>query len=112
MNTTVETYVEVIGYHCWVNAPEEVAFLRSYHRHRFCIRSWFPVQDADREIEIFMQERLIEEALRVRFGGGHGELLFGGRSCEHIAIELLNAFPEMSACQVLEDGKGGALVRK
>lgn len=106
LNTTVETYNEIIGYHCWKNAPDEVAFLRNPHRHRFEIRCWFEVSDDDREIEIFMQERKIKTFLVGKFGE---EMNLGYLSCEMLAKMLINEFKCVS-CQVLEDGKGGAYV--
>lgn len=108
MNTTVETYNEIIGYHYWKDAPEEVAFLRNKHRHRFEIRCWFEVSDDDREIEIFMQERKIKTFLTSKYGE---EMDLEGQSCEMLAKTLINEFKCVS-CQVLEDGKGGAYVRK
>lgn len=106
MNTLVETYNEIIGYHYWGNAPEEVAFLRQPHRHRFEIRCWFPVTDDDREIEIFMREREIRTYLQDRYGV---EMQLGPMSCEMLCKEMIRQFGCI-ACRVLEDGKGGAFV--
>ncbi|MCM1528339.1 MAG: hypothetical protein NC091_13995 [Bacteroides sp.] len=106
MNMLVETYNEVIGYHRWPVAPDEVAFLRESHRHRFEIRCWFRVTDDDREIEIFMRERNIQAYLEERYGK---EMQLGHMSCEMLCKELIHQFG-CKACQVLEDGRGGAFV--
>lgn len=107
LNTTVETYNEIIGYHYWKDAPEEVAFLRNNHRHRFEIRCWFPVTHDDRQIEIFLQERAIEAYLKGQYGD---EMQLGGMSCEMLAKQLIDVF-HCESVEVLEDGRGGAYVR-
>ena len=106
MNTTVKTYNEIIGYHYWENAPDEVSFLRSNHRHRFVIRCQFEVAHDDRQVEIFMKEREIEAFLVSKYGK---EMQLGGMSCEMLAKQLVNNFGCV-CCEVLEDDKGGAIV--
>lgn len=96
------------GFHKWQGAPDQVSFLRDRHRHEFEIYCQFDVEDADREIEIFIQQAKIENYLQRKYGY---PCEFGGMSCEMIAWELLEAF-DATEVKVLEDGAGGALVRK
>lgn len=102
---SVQTFNAVEGFHKWPEAPESAKFLASEHRHVFEIRCNFPVTDPDREIELILKQRDIDEFLESSFGR---PCLFGDLSCERIAERLLEAFPEMNACRVLEDGFGGA----
>jgi hypothetical protein len=39
-------------------------------------------------------------------------LQFGGMSCEMIGTEILDNFGQCLECEVLEDGKGGSIVRR
>lgn len=107
--TFVETSNDVEGFHRWERAPEPVAFLRDRHRHVFKIRCRFEVDDGDREIEIFMKQKEIKDFLLAKFGF---PCEFGGLSCEHIAAMLVDAFPGMVRCSVLEDGFGGGTVER
>ena len=111
MKLEVVTYNELIGFHCWPDAPEEVAFLRYPHRHRFEIRCWFEVNHEDRELEIFLTERKINDYLLKKYGDENGELWLDSTSCETLGKQIIVTFGCL-ACQVLEDGKGGAIVRR
>lgn len=108
MNIYVKTYNEIKGLHCWKDAPQPVAFLRYPHLHVFHIITEFEVRDEDREIEILMKEKEIEDYLIKKYYK-NGFCDFGGMSCEMIANEILRQF-RANYCEVLEDGKGGAVV--
>ena len=106
--TTVIIDFDVEGFHEYPMAPAEVGFLAMRHRHIFQIKCGFQVSNDDREIEIFMQTEVVEQALKTSFGS---PAEFDDMSCEHIARWILDRFgPEW--VKVLEDGKGGAEVRK
>ena len=109
--TTIETLNEFVGYHCWPDAPQEVAFLRSPHRHVFIVRCEFPVE-ASRALEFFMQERKVRSFFEFKYYHDEAGYRFEARSCEEIAREVLEAFPEASACSVSEDGREAARVRR
>lgn len=98
---------DIVGFHRWPNAPEEVCFLRNNHRHIFQIKCKLPVGDLDREKEIFIETKKQQEMLFSEFGN---PCLFGSMSCEHIAEYLMENNPDMMSCEVLEDGKGGGMV--
>lgn len=104
----VLTKNDVEGYHKWKDAPSEVSFLRSRHRHIFEIYCQFEVTHEEREIEIIMQQWEIEKYLHTKYGS---PCEFGVMSCESIAREILEQFDAYEV-KVLEDGAGGAVVRK
>lgn len=109
MKKYVITHNEIEGLHYWKNAPPIVGYLRNQHRHIFHIRCEFLVKDSDREIEIFIQEHAVENFIKDRHGI---PALFGEMSCEMIAEEIIKFFPACKACEVLEDGYGGARIVK
>jgi hypothetical protein len=111
MTVLVETYNEVAGLHCWPGAPETVCFLRNKHRHIFCIRCLFEVNHTDRELELYITQNAIEQYLYNKYPKGEYCVDFGGMSCEMIAIDLVKNL-NCVYCEVLEDGKGGSIVRK
>ena len=50
---------EFKGYHKYSSAPEDVAFLRSIHRHTFYVETIVEVRHLDRELEFFqLQEQI------------------------------------------------------
>lgn len=106
--TCVITKNLIEGFHRWPDAPEKVDFLRERHRHVFHIRCYFEVDHWDREIELIMKQWEIDEYLHHIYGM---PCEFDNLSCEKIAEILMD---KMGACmvEVLEDGDGGAVVRK
>lgn len=113
MNYYVLTHNEIIGCHCWESAPEKFAYLRDAHRHVFVIRCKFLVSHTDREIEINEMQDIIEAHFKKAFErrAGLSGLYFGTMSCEDIARYCIEQFG-CEECEVLEDGFGGANVRK
>lgn len=105
MIRTVITHNEVEGFHRYPNAPEWCAYLANNHRHIFVIECGFDVSHNEREIEINQQQRVIDQAIRIKYGS---PAKFGDMSCEAIAEWLLDTFNGMSWCKVTEDGYGGA----
>lgn len=107
MTTAVVVRLQVEGFHRWADCPlPEVIFLRDRHRHVFHITAHREVAHADRDVEIIMLKREMEQWLE-RFYGRPCE--FGSMSCEMIAARLVEAFG-LRACWVLEDGENGAVV--
>lgn len=107
--TTVITLNQIEGFHAWPAAPETVNYLRDRHRHMFTIECEFAVSHDDRDIEIITQQHAVENLIRDRHGI---PALFGSMSCEAIAREIVQFFPECTACTVREDGMGGARVER
>ena len=48
---------EVIGFHCYPDAPEQVAYLRERHRHKFGFTVSMPVTHNEREVEFVSKTR-------------------------------------------------------
>lgn len=107
-NTEVITSNVLEGFHYWPNAPEAVSFLRDNHRHLFHIRCAFGVSDLDREVEIILMQREVEKFLCGKYGC---PCQFESMSCEMIGAEILTTMNAVWV-EVLEDGQGGAIVRK
>ena len=112
MNFVEEVFVtlQVEGIHCWPECPfDEVDYLRTPHRHMFHIKAQKLVTHSDRDVEFIMLKHRIYEYLRIEYGTNFDVCLFGSRSCEMIAKELIEEF-ELTKCEVSEDGENGAIV--
>jgi Pyruvate/2-oxoacid:ferredoxin oxidoreductase delta subunit len=88
----VEVRFQIVGFHKWPAAPEDVKFLASTHRHTFHFRVRVPVVDSDRQTEftqlkLFCQDKVYEEYGR---SPKNHTIDFCFRSCEMIA-EMLAA---------------------
>lgn len=107
--STIHVKHRWVGYHCWRDAPDEVAFLRDTHRHVFHLTASIEVRHDDRELEFFLVQRVIRGALR-------DEIDHGGKSCETIALELISVLEakygadRLYAVTVSEDGENAATV--
>lgn len=108
MKLEIVTYNEIVGFHHWEQAFENVLFLKNRHRHVFTIRCFISVTHDDREKEIFTEEEKIERYLCAKYGS---PCEFGNMSCESIARELLS-FLDANAVEVLEDERGGAKITR
>lgn len=97
------------GYHCWPEAPEEVAFLRSEHRHVFGITAKISVFNYERELEFIMVQHRIEEFL-------HSVNFPKSASCESMAYAIASHLKELYGfhryVEVLvdEDGENGSII--
>lgn len=95
------------GFHKYVNAPEEVAFLRNLHRHIFHIKTTIEVSSCDRELEFFMVQQEVDDIIKEWVN-------LEGMSCEQMASTILKALhqkhPKAMSCDVSEDGENGAVV--
>lgn len=107
---------KVPGIHCYPDAPEDVAYLRSPHRHLFHFKA---------AIQVFHDEREIEFHQFLRFCKSHyaSEEDCSNQSCETLArtlVERIRAqYPMLGtepyliraiAVEVSEDGECGAIV--
>lgn len=108
----IVTHNAIIGSHYWPDAPAKYAYLKNEHRHVFHIRCWFDVKHNDRDIEINDMQDIIKDSITQQFENlGAMGVCFGGMSCEDIATFCIDEFGCV-ACEVLEDGYGGAYARK
>jgi hypothetical protein len=92
------------GFHRYKNAPEEVKFLRDWHRHLFYVEVWFKVEGDNREIEFFIAKRHIDVYLQ-QYRDQQFEY-----SCEQLAERILNALRVDQAykVRVFEDNENGS----
>lgn len=110
--TNVVVRLQMEGFHNWPEAPEVVSFLRDRHRHIFHIELVKEVTHADRDVEIILMKRAVEQHLLTKLGSKKEKnrwCEFGAMSCEMIAEDLLEAFDCVSV-QCLEDNENGAIV--
>lgn len=70
------------GYHKYMDAPEEVVFLRNEHRHVFHVKVYIEVFHQDREIEFFIFKKFINSIIK--------ENNFNFKSCEMISDDIYN----------------------
>lgn len=119
--TNIVVNLRMPGIHRWETCTiPEMSFLKDYHRHMFHIRCEKQVFHNDRDVEIIMFKKSIQDFMREKYSGkddifftqtGDDCLFFDYRSCEHIAHEIVEHF-DLSLCEVLEDGENGAIVYK
>ena len=108
INTTVYCKVQIEGIHNWPGCPfEEVAYLRDPHRHVFHIEAHKKVTHDDRDTEFIMLKHQIRDHFNQYYDSTLRACLFGAKSCEMIARELITKFG-LSSCSVDEDGENGA----
>ena len=101
------------GMHRWIDAPDEVAFLRAYHRHMFHVRFEVEVTKEDRDIEFILLKRELNVLIRTLFVGNKLD-----DSCESIARRIVDFMTRehrmcagrAASCEVSEDGENGAVV--
>jgi hypothetical protein len=122
-------------FHKWAGAPEDLAYLRSLHRHELHIRVELEVFAFDREIEfvalkdelsLFFRRAIAgtsvlssndeDPASPTTWGLVHGRIFNQKASCEEIALLLWEYLKRTyddhreSLVEVLEDGENGAVV--
>ena len=98
------------GIHRYENAPEEVSFLRNYHRHLFKIRLQVEVEHNERDIEFIMLKHAIDNYILQTYLD-----MMVNASCETIAETLIDyvksSYPNRKViCEVSEDGENGAIL--
>jgi hypothetical protein len=85
VKTFIEVRFQIKGKHCWPDAPTEVAFLRSPHRHTFHFRVRLAVCHLNRAVEFIMFRDMCRQA----FGAQQDTTVdFGTKSCEQLAVAL------------------------
>ncbi len=112
--TTVIITLQYEAFHNWQGVKEalpdnpEIHFLFDRHRHLFFVTLEKHVTHDDRDVEIILFKRRVQNYLETKYGRP-GEL--GSRSCEMLAEELLKKF-DCEIVEVLEDNENGAKVYK
>ena len=109
--TVVFCSLQVEGIHNWPDCPiDEVAYLRDPHRHLFHIKAYKEVTHSDRDVEFIWLKHQIQHFIdRTYYSVKYNCCVFGAKSCEMIAEELISKF-DLQKCEVNEDGENGAIV--
>lgn len=98
------------GVHCYPEAPSEVDYLRSVHRHLFKVKATVQVHHDDREVEFHMMQNFIDSLYTEK------NLDVNRKSCEMLAKELLDTLISKYGnkrdyrVEVSEDGECGAFI--
>lgn len=108
MKKLVYCQLQVEGTHNWPSCHiQEVEYLKYEHRHIFHIKAEVNVYHNDRDIEFIWLKHQIQSYLRNEyFIDWRGLHVFGAKSCEMLAEELIGVF-NLTACEVNEDGENG-----
>lgn len=115
--STVFCRTQFEGIHCWPDAPKEVYYLRSPHRHIFNVEVEIDVETNDREIEFIMLKHEVDGWINnaiVTQKEREGRVWdLGSTSCECLANSLANFLHAKYQgreiwVEVNEDGENGA----
>lgn len=119
----IRVKTEFRGIHNWPECPHEaVWFLKALHRHRFQVEVKMAVEHHDRDIEFFVLQHDIDDAIRYCYDlkaniDGVGvksiePLDLGRKSCEEIAEDihgvLIKKYKRDMIISVSEDGEVAA----
>lgn len=105
--------LSVEGTHNWPGCDiPEVDYLRLPHRHLFGIKATTIVDHADRNVEFIELKHKIQDYLKATYYDETKRLhVFGHRSCEMIAKELMDVF-DLCEVSVDEDNENGSILTK
>ena len=107
------------GIHRWLDAPDEVNYLRNPHRHIFNVKVSVEVTQNNREIEFIMLGHRVKELFEgLAIEGRNGVWYMGTKSCEDVAEMVMDyiryklglSAKTYIAVQVDEDGENGCIV--
>lgn len=108
--TSIIVKSRFVGFHQYTTAPDNVAFLRSRHRHVFGVRAQIEVKHDDRELEFFTVQTAMNAFLNQVYEGKSFR-----KSCEMMAAEvveyLLHLYGERGLrVEVSEDDENSGVV--
>lgn len=107
MRRLVFAKIDYDATHNWPEAATiepRVAYLANEHRHLFRIELYKSVDHGDRDVEFIVLGEDIRKYLDDTYNH-----IFGRKSCEDLAEELLNHF-DCEQVSVAEDAENGAIV--
>lgn len=115
MNVEIWIRTGFIGFHQWLEAPEEVAYLRNLHRHVFGVKVTAKVTHRDRDIEFHILKKATDAVL-VDLKAMLEKDGYTSLSCEEMAVFIHEGlkhkgFDSVSVVEVDEDRECGARVR-
>ncbi len=108
---------EFEGLHLWADAPDEVGYLRSQHRHIFKVETTITVTHDDRELEFIMVKHTLDDIINNykqskldEVNGVLADVNLGSceMMCRHIISKLAEKYGERCYdVKVFEDGENG-----
>ena len=113
MKSFICVKTDFYGIHKYENAPNEVAFLRNEHRHKFFVKAEIEVFHNDRELEFIMVKNRINKFIAANIASM--PVVY---SCEMMCEDIIK-FLEKTYCteqtrlinvSVSEDDENGAIV--
>ena len=108
MKTRIVVKTSFEGLHQYVDAPEEVSFLRQPHRHMFDVEVEMDVFHDDRELEFIIVKRALNDFLQNKSFDIQSSC---EQMCEAIIEFLIDRFGERQMIvSVYEDGENGGKV--
>lgn len=106
---------EVIGFHLYPDAPDDVNFLRHKHRHKFVIKVFCTVNHSNRALEFFQMQKILKSYLHRKYHNRDADAcIFESMSCEMIAEDILSAHRtayQAYRVEVWEDGENGGIAQ-
>lgn len=111
---------DYVDFHKWDDAPDEVAFLKNLHRHKFYATAMIEVLHDDRELEFFMVLRRIEQQIMPFMFVDMRRIKDGMKvisSCEQQAEFILNGLKAIYgedrtySVEISEDNENSAVVQ-
>lgn len=117
MNTSIVVRTQYEGIHRYKDAPEQVKFLRDYHRHIFYVEAKIQVFHDDRDLEFIMVKQAINAYFDI-FLNKFDVYEMGDQSCEMIAKNLIKYLKtnygdeRKITVSVFEDNENGAVVEE
>lgn len=115
--TTVWCTAQFEGFHAWIDAPEQYAYLRLAHRHIFHVRLELIVGHSNREVEFIDLKQKLQKYCESSFGalGIFDSTHPSSFSCETMARRIASEYEDagyaVHSVTVSEDGENGATYR-
>ena len=108
MNRNIVIKTTFPAQHHWPDCDVPgVEYLQYPHRHLFYVTMKWSVSHGNREIEFIDQKKKVDAFILRQYSNQ----FLGVKSCEDIALELLQGF-NATYCSVFEDNENGAEVCK
>lgn len=99
----IEIRTSFTGFHRWIDAPDQVEFLRAWHRHTFNVEVTFKVDHNNRNREFFITKAEIDKYINDLYADRYFEY-----SCEFIAEDIANKFKALKVL-VREDNESAGI---
>lgn len=115
MKRSVIVRTQYEGVHCWIDAPNEVFYLRYPHRHIFNVEVEVQVEHNDRDIEFIMLKHQIDAYIDSFVDKRSHVWLMETKSCEDVAVMIIeyiaNVYPGRDiTVSIFEDGENGCKI--